>query len=156
MEQEENSRREIRQELLMHWQIQERLLQSYRLLFLLSQSLLFVAAAFAQAVTVFLLMLFPAIILLWFWGQIAQARAMDVSYFQMLVIRNEGGELADRILTRFKQWQKQSAREKEQILKEFGLHKSQTRLKMEKYLPLLFASLWGILSVTKTAEYVNL
>lgn len=137
---------QLRAEILSHWQIQEKLLQSYRFLFLISQSILFgFASQSTKEPLIVIVLLMPALVLLVFWFQIGKSRGLDVSYFQMLLIKNEAGEDTEQILTFFKKWQKLSAMEKEKTLKEVGLHKSQTRLKMERYLPIVFVGMWAVL-----------
>lgn len=129
----------------MHWQIQENLLQSYRLMFLTTQTIVFCAALLSTSRLVALLLFaMLGITLLATWVQIAGARALDVSYFQMQLMKQETTPSSEPVLTRFKAWQRLTKTEKEKILKEYGLHQSQTRRKMEKVIPAIFAGLWSL------------
>lgn len=144
----ENTQPHLRQEILAHWQIQENLLQSYRLMFLTSQTIVFCAALLSTS-RLLALILFSilGITLLVCWVQIAGARALDVSYFQMQLMKQETTPTSEPVLIRFKAWQRLKLVEKENILSEYGLHQSQTRHKMEKVIPALFAGLWTVMLV---------
>jgi hypothetical protein len=142
----------MKNELLSHWQIQESLLQSYRGVFLTSQSIVFaVASIIATSVSpnkpVFILLIILGLVLLYYWYQIANARGLDVSYFQMMLMKAERNEKLENILTNFKTWQKLNADDKIRILNEFGLSQSRTRITMEIYLPALFLILWIALAI---------
>jgi hypothetical protein len=145
---ENDNQHQTRQEILTHWQIQENLLQSYRLMFLTAQTIIFCAAVISTSrVLVFLMLSFLGIMLLVYWVQITTARALDVSYFQMLLMKHEKAPGSDPVLTNFKAWQRLAKIEKEKILSEYGLHKSQTRGKMEKRIPAIFAALWSVVLI---------
>jgi hypothetical protein len=142
----------MKNELLSHWQIQESLLQSYRGVFLTSQSIVFaVASILATSVSpnkpVFILLTTLGLVLLYYWYQLANARGLDVSYFQMMLMKAERNEKLESILTNFKTWQKLNADDKIRILNEFGLSQSRTRITMEIYLPALFLILWIALAI---------
>ncbi|MBS1508433.1 MAG: hypothetical protein JSS79_17475 [Bacteroidetes bacterium] len=140
----ENTPSQLRQEILMHWQIQENLLQSYRLMFLITQTIIFCAALLTTSrLLAFLILSILGITLLVCWVQIAGARALDVSYFQMQLMKQEKTPASEPVITQFKAWQRLSKMEKEKRLAEYGLHQSQTRRKMEKVIPMLFAGLWA-------------
>ena len=144
---------QLRQELLMHWNIQEHLLQSYRSLFLVSQSLLFATAVVITSckendLVLFILLLFIGMVELRFWYTICRARANDVSYFQWKIMESESldpdgiSEKETAVLTAFKAWQAMALNEKVKLLTGRKLYKSQTRIKMEKGLPFLFLISW--------------
>jgi hypothetical protein len=145
--------KQMKDEILSHWQIQESLLQSYRSLFLTSQSIIFSIASIIATDShsnkiVFLILLILGIVLLYFWFQIGNARGLDVSYFQMLLLRTEKGEEINDIMINFKRWQILERKRKNNLLKEFELEKSKTRTTMEIYVPTLFLLLWIGLSLT--------
>jgi hypothetical protein len=133
-------------EILGHWQIQESLLQSYRSLFLTSQSIIFaigsIVAADDKMKVVFLPMLILGIVLLYFWHDLGTLRGLDVSYFQMQLMKAENGKSVGNLMLEFKVWQGLGKKEKRDRLKEFGLHRSKTRLWLEDLVPLLFLVLW--------------
>ncbi len=140
-------------QILNHWQIQESLLQSYRRLFLTSETIIFSVASIIAAESqpnklVFLILLILGSVLLYFWFQIGKARGLDVSYFQMLLLRAEKGEEIKDLLTNFKKWQFLDKKEKNKILAKFKLEKSRTRTTMEIYVPSLFIILWLGLGLT--------
>lgn len=137
----------MKQELLTHWQIQESLLQSYRKLFAITQTIIFSAACVVctnanPKSIIFILLLFLGAVILYYWNQVASARALDVSYFQMMILKAERNEQIENIMTNFKSWQKLGKHEKLKLLDDFGLAWSQTRTTMESYIPLLFLILW--------------
>jgi len=141
----------MKEELLKHWQIQEGLLQSYRTMFLVSQTLVFlVAAVMTENVPVFCVLIGLGLVLLYTGTTIARARGLDVSYFQMQVLKLERnsmqGDFSGTILDEFKQWQNKSQSEKRRILGEFKLHFSRTRRMMETVLPVTFLILWIVLA----------
>jgi hypothetical protein len=144
----------MRDEIIYHWQIQESLLQSYRGLFLTSQSIIFAIASIIATNPnpekfVFSILLVQGIILLKFWFEIGIKRGLDVSYFQMLLLKSEKGEATNNIMTNFKEWQSKDRKSKIKILKEFKLDKSRTRTKLEIYVPTLFVFLWiGLCYIT--------
>ena len=143
----------MRDEILNHWQIQDSLLQSYRGLFLTSQSIIFAIASVIATNSnpdkiVFIILLILGLILLYLWFNIGRARGLDVSYFQMLLLKDEKGEKISNIMTNFKEWQSKKSKEKIIELKEFKLDKSRTRTTLERDVPILFLFLWIALTVT--------
>mgnify|MGYP000913083138 CR=1 FL=1 len=152
--------RQMKDEILNHWQIQESLLQSYRGLFLTSQSIIFSIASIIATnpnpdKIVFLILLSLGLLLLWFWFRIGNARGLDVSYFQMLLLKTENGETIDKILTRFKEWQCKGRQEKIKILKESKLDKSKTRTTLEIIVPTIFLVLWIFLIATTFRQFFS-
>ena len=142
----------MKQELINYWQIQDALLQSYRSLFLTSQSIIFSIASIIATnahpnATVFFILLLLGMTLLYYWFQIVNARGWDVSYFQMLILKLETGEAIENPMLNFKEWQTKSKQQKISILKEFKLDKSKTRTTLGVILPALFVFLWLFLSV---------
>jgi hypothetical protein len=148
----------MKEEILIHWQIQEGLLQSYRNLFLTSQSIIFsiaaiIATSSSPNLLVFGTLLFLGIVLLKYWYSICGARGLDVSYFQNELIKLENRSLGNsdissnknNLMTEFKEWQAKKRSEKLEEL-EKGYHQiSKTRRTLEFIVPLLFAFLWLIL-----------
>lgn len=136
--------------LLKYWLIQEMLLQSYRLLFGITQVVLFTGAAIvvsiSQRTELFLVILPLSLILLGLGVRITQSRALDVSYFQWLILsaQKEPG-FPDNILYEFKQWQRQPRSQKIKVLKEGGILPSASRRVFECWLPGLFLVGWVVM-----------
>ncbi len=138
-------------ELLRHWEIQERLLQSYRFMFMTSQSVLLTGAALITVQgtphrLVFLLLLVIGFVLLYAWVNITHARALDVSYFQMQLMLAEEGQIMDNVLTNFKTWQHLSRAKKQNALDKARLLRSRTRQLLQIYVPLFFGLIWIVLA----------
>lgn len=142
-----------KEEVLNHWQIQENLLQGYRLIFLTSQTIIISVASLLTAYReidlltfiVFSVMLTLALTLLNFWRKIAGARALDVSYLQAILFHHEQYENKESLMREFKSWQKLQRNEKEEFIKNHSIEPSATRVTMEKRIPQLFFLLWIIL-----------
>lgn len=138
--------------LLKYWLIQEMLLQGYRLLFGIMQVVLFTGAAIlvsiSQRTELFLVIMLLALILLGLGVRITQSRALDVSYFQWLILRfNKNGELPDNVLFEFKQWQRQPRSQKIRMLTQGGILPSQSRNVFEFWLPVLFLAGWIVMGM---------
>jgi len=92
------------------WDIQDTLLQSYRSLFLGSQSILFGIAVFVAQGTVPLLsaiLFLVAMPIIRVWRDITEERGYDVWFFQLRLMRLEAGMEAEaRPMEAFKAWQK--------------------------------------------------
>lgn len=137
----------MKDKLLKYWLIQEMLLQAYRLLFGITQVVLFTGAAIIVSLsqrTEPLLAILPlALILLGLGVRITRARALDVSYFQWLIISApKEMEGPDNILYEFKQWQRQPRSQKIRMLREGGILPSGSRSVFELWLPALFLAGW--------------
>jgi hypothetical protein len=150
-----------KEELLSHWSIQESLLQSYRGLFISSQSIIFSVAALivtAEAKTPengiiniasFLTLLVIGILLLKYWVDICRARELDVSYCQLAILKieKENETQVVNFMTEFKIWQTLPEIKKKEILSNTQLSESQTRKRLSRHLPILFLGLWVISTV---------
>lgn len=141
----------MKEELLRHWEIQERLLQSYRFMFMTAQSVLLAGAALITAQPtphrlIFLLLLAIGLVLLYAWVNITNARALDVSYFQMQLMLAEEGQVTNNVLTHFKTWQHLSRAEKQKVLDQAKLLRSRTRQLLQVYIPLFFGLIWMVLA----------
>ncbi len=146
----------IKDEVIQHWRMQEKLLQTYRGFFLISQALVFTGGAlivselspnlYRSRYAFFALMALGGT-LLFFWRRIVPARALDVSYFQMVLLKAEKEPVKSNILTTFKEWQKKTAAEKKELLAAHGLRGSVTRNVFEVYIPFVFVLLWLVLAV---------
>jgi hypothetical protein len=142
-----------KEEVLRHWQIQENLLQGYRLIFLTSQTIIISVASLLVAyreadllaLIVFIVLLTLALTLLDFWRKIAGARALDVSYLQAILFHHERFENKESLMREFKSWQKLHRNEKVEFIKNHSIEPSATRVIMEKRIPELFFLLWIIL-----------
>ncbi|HEY8937049.1 MAG TPA: hypothetical protein VIM65_17600 [Cyclobacteriaceae bacterium] len=142
-----------KEEVLSHWQIQENLLQGYRLIFLTSQTIIISVASLLVAyhetdlltLIVFSVLLTLALTLLDFWRKIASARALDVSYLQAILFNHEQYESKESLMREFKGWQKLRRNEKEEFIKNHSIEPSATRVTMEKRIPELFFLLWIVL-----------
>jgi len=137
------------------WDIQDSLLQSYRNLFLSSQSVLFGIAVFvAQGRLPALSLLlgciaFPLLIL---WRGITRSRGYDVFFFHLRLLRLEAGETVEQdIFTAFKRWQRQPIDERlSKIVSDprgKELIDSKTRVRLDWHLPIAFGVCWGFLCV---------
>ena len=120
------------------WGIQDSLLQSYRRIYLTSQSILFAIAVFAVNKQIPVLKdLFPilGVIMVAFWIFSTRERASKVDYFQKKIRKmEETRKEQDRILNKFKE--------------EFPDRKIvSTRSMLNYYLPIIFIILWMLLIV---------
>jgi hypothetical protein len=161
--------------LLTMWGIQDSLLQSYRNIFIRSESVLF---AIAVGVTAFsppiwdwlvLLLLFLGWPLISAWKEVCDGRGYDVWFFHLLLLRLETeGRLearsplgsAENIFQSFKLWQGRSVESRkaeltadplgQQLLKVKGKWGIRTRL--DRDLPRAFQGAWALLSVISIAR----
>ena len=125
-------------ELLVMWDIQESLLQSYRGIFITPESIILAIAATILSTKLPLIAIIltaPGFIILWLWWSICKNRAMDVSFIQWLLLKIDDKEYTISEPVRiFKNWQntgkyKEIEVKKDRYFKE--LLKSTTRWKME-------------------------
>lgn len=133
--------------LLKYWLIQEMLLQGYRLLFGITQVVLFTGAAIIVSISqrpeFFLVLMSLALILLGLGFRITLSRGLDVSYFQWLILKaKKDGEFSDDILYEFKHWQRLPRNQKRRMLTQGGILPSQSRSVFELWLPALFLAGW--------------
>ena len=138
------------------WDIQESLLQSYRNIFLTSQSIIFsIAVVIVSTSTPYLafLLLFIGIFMIFYlWIPICRSRGYDVWFFHWQILQLENGKAIDqKIFTEFKKWQALDIKEKRKKLEQDKLGKlllrSKVRTKMELYLPWSFVILWITLAL---------
>ncbi len=130
-----------------YWQMQEMLLQNYRLMFWGIQTALLSTSSIVGAVgshpqIFYIILLIMAWVLLWLGLKVIKARAMDVSYFQMLILNAERGELDGPLLSGFKEWQKLPWEVKRKTLIEGGIYPSFSRKVFEFWMPLIYFSVW--------------
>jgi hypothetical protein len=142
--------------LISMWGIQDSLLQSYRNIFLTSQSVLLSVAVFvaqgARPALAFLLALI-GLPLVWLWHSIVTSRGYHVWFFHLHILRLEAGmSVPNNLFKAFKDWQglAQSEQQKQLHGDALGrsLTKSKTRSRLDLYLPMAFAACWLILSGT--------
>jgi hypothetical protein len=143
----------MKEELLRHWEIQERLLQSYRFMFMTAQSVLLTGAAVVAAQPaaqpwILIPLMVIGLALLYVGVSITNARALDVSYFQLQLMLAEEGQVTDNVLAHFKNWQHQSKMEKQELLDRAKLLRSRTRQLLQVYVPLMFGLIWVVLGFT--------
>ena len=137
----------MEEKLQRYWQMQEMLLQNYRLIFWGIQTSLLISSSIVGAVSshpraFYVILLIMAWVLLRFGMKVIKARAMDVSYFQMLILKAERGEFDGPVLSGFKEWQKLPADVKRKTLIEGGIFPSFTRKVFEFWMPLIYFSVW--------------
>lgn len=151
-------------DLLSFWSIQDNLLQTYRILFLTSESILLSISSVVLSMQnttsenfflqvnkydiIFFSLFIIGIIILFFWIKVSKSRGYDVSYIQSLILEYENtGYRFDRkkIMNKLKEWQKRNKKEKEKYLDERNLLKSPTRSIMNKKIPYTFLSIWLLL-----------
>ncbi|MDY6895746.1 MAG: hypothetical protein SVO01_10085 [Thermotogota bacterium] len=142
-------------QLIALWDIQDSLLQSYRNIFLTSQSIIFAIAVFITSGSkpyLSFVLLPIGICLLWIWYTICRSRGYDVWFFHWQLLKFEDGQpIYSEIFTNFKKWQALGVKKQREKLEndDLGKHllKSQVRIKMEYYLPCSFGVLWIILTL---------
>jgi len=138
--------------------LQDHLLQSYRMFFITSQSILIPLSAliiFSGDLydIVELIFIIPLIsiglISLFFWSRITARRGVDTSYWHMQLLKNEnylGKKLSEvekkNCFSEFKKWQFKSLKERKNILKKYKLLESPPRNFMEWWIPKFFYILW--------------
>jgi len=152
----------IYDQLIAMWDIQDSLLQSYRNIFLTSQSIIFAIAVSVASGSkpYFSLFLLPiGIYLLWVWFTICQSRGYDIWFFQWQLLKFEKGkQINSKILTNFKEWQGLGIKKQRETLENDDLGelllKSKVRVKMESYLPCIFGILWLVLTLFIIYHYV--
>ncbi len=151
---------QIRQDLMSLWSAHDNLLQSYRGLFLGSQSVVFSIAVFVAAgsSSLFLVPLFVlGVYLLWLWRRIYRSRGYDEWYFHWQLLKMEKGENLDfRVLQEFEAWHEKDNTTKKNLLAsdEIGkrLMQSRTRKALDSTLPEVFAVLWVFLLIITIAN----
>jgi hypothetical protein len=149
-------------------QIQENLLQYYRTIFITAQSIIFslaVALVSNNNVIFSFILIMPGLITLYYWYTICSSRGHDVSFVQYIILKVEKKEITEpnSPLTLFKSFQakkfidvindKGEAITLKDIDNEYlNLLKSNTRKKMEVYLPSMFLIMWIILIIINISK----
>lgn len=142
----------MEEKILKYWQLQEMLLQSYRLLIWIIHTILLGLAGLVGFLAPHpFVFYFTTMALAWielFLGlKLIRLRALDVSYFQMLILKQENDISQLPVLASFKNWQKLTKVEKQRVLQEGGIYPSNSRKIFEHWLPLIFWGAWIALTV---------
>jgi hypothetical protein len=139
---------------------QDNLLQTYRLIFISSQTIIISIATLIVSVSPDKWKIFPlffiGLILLILWWRISEARGFDVSYCHMQLIKIENNESLDqdeknKPFVAFKKWQNEEC--KKNILSKFDethdvkLLDSRSRKYLGVVLPLIFLGMWILISI---------
>jgi hypothetical protein len=146
------------------WSIQETLLQSYRSLFVTSESIVFAVAVgvSTSSAAAFTLLSIVGLLILWMWHVVCGNRGVDVSFAQWMILRCEEGSDVEVPLTSFKKFQGELRVDVdgytawrsvgflgyrlETDKPYLSLARSPTRRWMEWYLPCGFIALWVIVA----------
>ncbi len=135
------------------WTIQESLLQSYRQIFITSESVLFALATFVVATTHVSIWVEAPVILLGLglipiWMAVCNARARAVTFIHWLIQRYENGEQIEQPYSRFRQLQEdEEVRREVEANADFRrLRNSKTRRRIDREVPLLFGIMWLVLA----------
>ena len=133
---------------------QENLLQTYRIIFISSQTIVISIATLIVSITPNKWLIIPLLIiglfLLGLWYNISKSRGFDVSYCHMQLIKIENNENLtpdekNKPFSTFKKWQNE---DKESILLKFdtehneNLLNSPSRKSLGLYLPLVYFIMW--------------
>ena len=144
---------------------QDNLLQTYRNIFIASQTVvisiatLIVAFPNLQLKFTFIFQLIIGTFLIIYWKKITYARGLDVSYCHMQLEKlEEGIHLTPdenlKPFRAFKDWQRKKLKEKERTLKSYDrehnrdIFKSYTRKVMSQKLPFIFTIIWVLIFLT--------
>ena len=137
------------------WSIQESLLQSYRSIFITVESAIiavttFLLSSYAPNIYVVAPIIFLGFILIPIWIGVCNARARAVAFLHWLIQRHESGEYISNPYSHFRQFQTNRMYKDINVVrnKDFiSLSDSTTRKRMDLQLPIIFAVIWGLLSV---------
>lgn len=143
---------------------QENLLQTYRNIFIASQTIVVSIATLIVAFSsrplnlTFSFQLIIGIVIIHYWKKITYLRGLDVSYCHMQIEKLENRWLtSDEILKPFwyfKNWQHFSLEKKEKILQDYDkeykrdIFESSTRKIMGRTLPFIYSIVWGLILLT--------
>ena len=148
-------------ELIAMWSIQESLLQNYRIIFITSQSIILAVSGLIISVGNGWLAL-PLIILGFYvmrmWKGVCQARALDVTFMQWIILESDSGVEITTPLTTFKAWQKHKTFNNDNLMENenfINMTKSVTRIKMDQRLPNIYWFIYIIFSVACTYNIYN-
>lgn len=159
---------ELRMFLLEMANYQDNLLQTYRNIFIASQTIiisiatLIISFSNLQLRFTFIFQLIIGATIIFYWKNITYTRGLDVSYCHMQLEKLEKGiflsiDEKHEPFRSFKNWQKKSKIEKERTLKDYdyadkedkrNIFKSYTRDVMGQKLPLVFSFIWVLISLT--------
>ena len=137
---------------LQKWSTNESLLQSYRQIFISSQSFFLAIAAIlienADELTIICLA-FIGLLMIWFiWFRVVRSRHLAVDYHKYIdeFIKNNDGEYPKGICTE-KKYIEIFSKERKKTNKVLGIEKNLrlTRKKIDVYLPILFTLTWVLL-----------
>ncbi len=137
----------MKNELLKLWHIQEMLLQMYRLIFWIIQTVLLctagiIATGSGQTIAAYFILFILAVLVMSLGQKMIQSRAQDVSYFQLLILKTEKGETLSGVLTEFKKWQRTKASYKQKMLIDGGIRPSVSRKVFEFWMPVIYFVTW--------------
>jgi len=146
---------------------QDQLLQSYRNIFIASQTIVVSMATLIVAFSeyplnsTFIFQLIIGVFIIIYWKKITHSRGLDVSYCHLQFEKVEAGKRLElyeelRPFRSFKDWQNKTIKEKERILKKYDksekpnrkIFKSYTRNVMGRKLPFIFSIVWGLIFLT--------
>jgi len=142
-------------QLISIWGIQDALLQSYRSIFITAESILVaISVTMISLKTPIFCIIFSILgfYVLCLWQSICNARALDVSFIQWLLLKMDSdGILVEKPVDAFKQWQIDKTFKEVNVLTEENfidmVAKSETRTKMEVKLPKVFKFMWILLVI---------
>jgi len=147
--------KDIYNQLISMWDIQDGLLQSYRSIFITSESILIAISATiltSNAPYLSIMLCVLGYFVLHIWKSICNARALDVSFLQWLLLKIDRNDITvTKPIDAFKGWQDTRKFENENVQDDDDfkdmVSKSETRTKMEKTLPGVFLWIWHLIFV---------
>lgn len=145
-------------ELLTKWSVNENLLQSYRSIFISSQTFLIAVGAILLGddkpawllCVIFLL----GLIIIWkFWFEVVLSRARIVDYYKF--------QLSNELKNHFENCSEEEYvknKEKRKVInKKINITNLRTtRMKMDIYLPIIFSIIWVALLIGRIGKYLSL
>ncbi|MBE3128303.1 MAG: hypothetical protein IMZ60_01335 [Actinobacteria bacterium] len=153
---------------------QDNLLQTYRNIFIASQTFIISIATLTTSFNnsnsnlTFIFQLIIGISILIYWRKITYSRGLDVSYCHMQLEKSEKKtKLTNDEMTKpfysFKNWQKKSKKEKEKELRNYDnadkkdkrkIFESYTRGVMGTKLPFIYSIVWVLLSLIYLRNFI--
>ena len=142
-------------QLISMWDIQDGLLQSYRSIFITSESILLAISTTILTSNVPYLSIILSVLgyfVLHIWKSICNARALDVSFLQWLLLRIDRlGIDVEKPVDAFKKWQDTKMFKNDDVRKDDDfkdmVSNLATKTKMEKTLPRVFLWMWHFIVV---------
>ena len=146
---------DIYNQLISMWDIQDGLLQSYRSIFVTSESILIaISAALLTSNAPYLSIILSVLgyFVLHIWKSICNARALDVSFLQWLLLKIDRLDInVEKPVDAFKKWQDTKMFGDIDVRKNDDfkdmVSNSETRTKTEKTLPRVFLWIWHLMVV---------